>query len=65
MTQLSLFGCQPVHVGCRGFCVMCHVSLAFDASLNDCGACPGWVEPAPPWAVLGVVEEPATLERAA
>ena len=65
MTQLSLFGCQPVHLGARGHCLMCKASLAATSAWDDCWACPGWVEPAPPWAVLGVVEEPATLERAA
>jgi hypothetical protein len=64
--QLPLFGPQSVHIGYRGYCLMCKVLLALADDLTDCSPCPGWVEPAPPWAVLGEyrgVSEP--LERAA
>ena len=61
--QLPLYGLQYVHVGHRGpvtgnaECAVCRVSLALADALT-CGACPGWVDPAPPWALLTAVEAP-------
>ena len=63
-TQLPLFGAQMVHVGRRGHCLMCGVSLAMAEVYDDCGSCPGLVEPVPPWAVLGAVQEPLELGEA-
>lgn len=62
--QLPLFGRQYVHLGrysrTAGFvvCVMCKVSLAIAELYDDCSSCRGFVEPAPPWSVLGAVQEP-------
>jgi hypothetical protein len=57
--QLPLFGSQMVHLGCRGICLMCGVLLAMAEVYDDCGACPGFVEPVPPWALLGGSGTPA------
>ena len=61
--QLPLFGAQMVHLGHRGVCVMCGVLLAMAGIYDDCGSCPGLVEPVPPWMVLGTAG-PAELEEA-
>ena len=68
--QLPLYGLQHVHVGHRGpvtgalECAVCRVSLALADALT-CGACPGWVDPAPSWAVRGAAEPVLeTLEAA-
>jgi hypothetical protein len=66
--QLPLFGRQYVHVGLRGICIMCKVSLAMAELYDDCGSCRGRVEPVPPRAVLGAETAPLPLvaeERAA
>ena len=54
--QLPLFGAAYVHLGYRGTCLMCGVLLAMAEVYDDCGSCPGLVEPAPPWALLGGAE---------
>ena len=62
--QLALFGPQPVHIARDGMCALCRVSLAVAAAwdrLDGCHDCPGWVEPAPPWALLTADEEPEYL----
>ena len=64
--QLPLFGVQYVHLGLAGVCVMCGVLLAMAEVYDDCGSCPGFVDPAPPWSVLGAAGEAAeTLPLAA
>lgn len=66
--QLPLFGAQMVHLGHRGVCVMCGVLLAMAEVYDDCGSCPGFVSPAPPWSLLGTAEpllEHLESERAA
>lgn len=64
--QLSLFGSQYVHIGFCGYCVMCKVLLSLADDLAPCGNCPGWVKPAPPWALLTATGEPVLeLGRAA
>lgn len=56
--QGVLYGLQSVHVGRYArspslrVCALCKVLLAVSATW-ECSTCPGWVEPAPPWAVLG------------
>jgi hypothetical protein len=61
-SQLPLFGSQYVHVGRYApssslrTCIMCAVLLVVADEFDPCGACPGWVEPAPPWAVLDRTE---------
>ena len=60
--QGVLFGPVAVHVACRGNCALCRASLAVAAAwdrLEGCHDCHGHVEPAPPWALLAAVEEPA------
>jgi hypothetical protein len=49
---------QAVHIGVST-CLVCKVSLAVLAGWDDCWCCPGWVEPAPPWALLTAVADPA------
>ena len=64
--QGVLFGRQSVHVGRYApspslrTCVLCAVLLALSAAWDDCDSCPGLVEPAPSWWVLGE----AGLDRA-
>ena len=50
---IPLFGFQFIHLGRRGICVMCGVLLAMAAVYDDCGSCPGLVEPVPAGTVLG------------
>jgi hypothetical protein len=63
--QLPLFGVQAVHVGRysrrAGFlvCALCGASMAMVATYADCDWCPGFVEPVPPWALLGGSGTPA------
>ena len=57
--QLALFGPRYVHLGLGGYCVACRVLLSLADEWTCCGVCPGWVEPAPPWALLTAVEKPA------
>jgi hypothetical protein len=52
---------QAVHIGTR-HCLVCKVSLVVLAAWDDCWCCPGWVEPAPPWALLTAVAEPEAAE---
>jgi DNA (cytosine-5)-methyltransferase 1 len=59
LRQFRLFGSQMVHLGCRGTCLMCGVLLSMAEVYDDCGACPGFVEPVPPWALLGGSGTPA------
>ena len=61
--QGVLFGRQYVHIG-HPTCLMCKVLMAI-AAVQECDDCPGWVEPAPLWAVLGAVEEPVELDLGA
>ena len=68
--QLALFGPQSVHVARRDrqaglICVMCKASLLVAAISACCDTCPGWVEPAPPWAALAAEETVPMLEEAA
>jgi hypothetical protein len=60
--QLPLFGAQSIHIGLGGYCVACRVLLSLADSLDECGICPGFVEPAP--AGWGLGEAPAELEQA-
>lgn len=63
--QAALFGPparQPVHIWLRGLCVACRVSEVALAAWDWCFCCPGWVEPAPPWALLTADQEPAPVE---
>lgn len=63
--QLALFGAQMVHIGHRGHCLMCGVLMAMAAVYDDCSSCRGFVEPVPPWMVLGAAGKPEALEEAA
>ena len=53
---------QSVHLGHRGYCLMCKVLLSLAEAFDACGVCPGWVEPTPAGWVLGD-GRPAELER--
>jgi len=73
--QLPLFHLGPVMVHIRRWsdpagdwvCAWCRVNLAAAAAWDqlgdcDCHSCPGYVEPAPPWALL-TADEPEPLEH--
>jgi len=73
--QLPLFQIGPVMVHIRRWsdlagdwvCAWCRVNLAAAAAWDqlggdcDCHDCPGYVEPAPPWALLTAADEPGHL----
>ena len=74
--QLPLFDLGPVSVHIRRWsplvgawvCAWCRADLAAAAAwdrLGGCHACPGYVEPAPEWALLTGAEEPAPGHLAA
>ncbi len=66
--QMALYGSQSVHLGRPSrvtgitVCAMCKVSLSLVAASACCDRCPGWVEPAPPRAVLPGSDGTAALE---
>ena len=60
----ALFGLKFVHLGLNGYCLICRASLTAAAAW-PCDDCGGWVESAPPWAILSAVEAPELKQVAA